>query len=419
MGSASLVERLRHGVTINLFSPELARDPYPHFNALRERHPIHYSMAMKLHWIARFEWVQEVLRDKRFGSDVSRHEARARRLRRELTDDERVVFDNPSMLDLDPPDHTRIRRLAQHGFMHKFIQSLEPNVRQIVADCLNRVTNEPTIDIVEVLAQPLPAIVIADMMGLPPADHAQFQAWSEDLIAGALSNESEPIRRSRTARMALQTYFRDLILERRGRGGDDLIAQLIRAEEQGDTLSEMELYNTCLLLLVAGHETTTRLIGNGLYLLLSHPDQFEWLKAHPEGLPNAIEEMLRFEPPVQATRRFVTEDLDFHGTSFKRGDQVFVSIAAANRDPRVIDDPETFDIRRTPVKQVSFGYGIHLCIGASLARVETRIAFEILMQRYPDMSLVSKTPQWGTNPVFRGLERLEVRSGTVSEAAAA
>jgi cytochrome P450 len=146
MASASLVERLRHGVTINLFSPELARDPYPHFNALRERHPIHSSMAMKLHWIARFEWVQEVLRDKRFGSDVRRHEARACRLRRELTDDERVVFDNPSMLDLDhPPDHTRIRRLAQHGFMHKFIQSLEPNVRQVVADCRHRVTNEPAV----------------------------------------------------------------------------------------------------------------------------------------------------------------------------------------------------------------------------------------------------------------------------------
>jgi cytochrome P450 len=406
--TSARLEKLRYGVAVDILSEDLARDPYPTFDAVRELRPVHWSSGPRAYWVTPFELVQELLRDKRFGADVRRYEHRVARIERDLSDEQREVFNNPSMLDLDPPDHTRIRRLAQQGFLHRYVQSLEPSIRRIVDACLDRVANEERFDVMDALARPLPAIVIADMMGLPEADHDQFQRWSEDLIDGTSTNDPERITRAQRSSKALRDYFRDRIRERRGTDGEDLIRQLIRAEEEGDRLTELELYNTCLLLLVAGHETTTRVIGNGLQLLLTHPDQFAWLREHPESIPDAIEEMLRFEPPVQATRRFVTEDLEFHGTRFSRGDLIFVSIAAANRDPAANADPARFDVRREKVQQVSFGYGIHLCLGASLARLEAKVAFEALLARYPQLGLVDAQPAWGGNLFFRGLDRLPV-----------
>ncbi len=404
--ASATLEQLMYGASVDILSAD--HDPYPRFAALRARRPIHWNMGPRAYWVTPFEWVQEILRDKRFGADVRHYPERVQRIRRNLDAEALEVFDNPSMLDRDPPDHTRLRRLAQQGFLHRFIQSLEGDIRRIVRNCLAPAGNLPAFDVIDTLARPLPAIVIADMMGLPESDHDPFQRWSDDLIASTSTNDVDKLERGQRAGQALRAYFRDHIRERRGTPGDDLIRQLIRAEEQGDTLTEIELYNTCVLLLAAGHETTTRLIGNGLYLLLSHPQQFHWLVEHPEGIPNAVEEMLRFEPPVQATRRFVTEDLDFHGTRFKRGDLVFVSIAAANRDPAANPDPDTFDIQRRNVKQVSFGYGIHLCLGASLARLEARVAFEELLARFPQMALLDATPAWSGNTFFRGLDRLPV-----------
>lgn len=403
----SLVERALHGVSLNIFDPALTEDPYPFYNRLRDKAPIHYSIALRSWWVTGFDVVQEVLRDKRFGSDVRKFPERVKKILPSLDADQRETFENPSMLSLDPPDHSRIRRLVSQGFMHKFIQSLEPRIRLIVDDCLRRADNDTTFDIVDTLAKPLPAIVIAEMMGLPESDHARFQAWSEDLIEGTGTNEPAKVEKGSAAGKALIDYFRQIIKARRGNPGDDLIGQLIRAEEAGDTLTERELYNTCLLLLVAGHETTTRLISNGAYLLLKH-GMWKTLREEPARIPVAIEEMLRFEPPVQATQRFVLEDLDFHGKQMKRGDVVFVSIAGANRDLNANDNAEVFDIHREKVSQVSFGYGIHLCIGASLARLEAKVAFEKLLAEFPDMRLVDEKPRWGTNPFFRGQETLLV-----------
>lgn len=412
----SAVEQGMHGVSLNIFDAALAEDPYPFYKRLRNKAPIHYSIALRAWWVTAFDLVQEVLRDKRFGSDVRKFPERVKKILPNLDAERREDFENPSMLNLDPPDHSRIRRLVSHGFMHKFIQSLEPRIRAIVDECLQRVDNDATFDVVDTLAKPLPAIVIAEMMGLPASDHARFQAWSEDLIAGTGTNDAAKIERGSAASRALIGYFREIIKSRRGAPGDDLIGQLICAEEAGDKLSERELYNTCLLLLVAGHETTTRLIGNGVYLLLQH-DLWGALRDEPERIPAAIEEMLRFEPPVQATQRFVLEDMDFHGKRLTRGDVVFVGLAAANRDPSANDNPDTFDIRRDRVDQVSFGYGIHLCIGNSLARLEAKVAFERLLAEFPNLRLCDTRPHWGTNPFFRGHETLRVDKRGTKESA--
>ncbi len=403
----SVVEQGLHGVSLNIFDPAVMQDPYPFYNRLRNKAPLHYSIALRAWWVTEFDLFQEVLRDKRFSADVRKFPERMKKILPNLDAERRENFENPSMLNLDPPDHSRIRRLASQGFLHKFIQSLEPRIRAIVDDCLRRVDNDAAFDIVDVLAKPLPAIVIAEMMGLPASDHARFQAWSEDLIDGTGTNDIAKIETGNAASRALINYFREIIASRRGNPGDDLIGQLIRAEEAGDKLTERELYNTCLLLLVAGHETTTRLISNGVFLLLKH-NLWRTLRDAPERIPNAVEEMLRFEPPVQATQRFVLEDMEFHGKRLKRGDIVFTSIAGANRDPGANTEPDTFDIDREKVNQVSFGYGIHLCIGASLARLEAKVAFERLLAEFPDLRLSDKRPQWGSNPFFRGQDFLLV-----------
>ena len=405
-----LVERIRHGQSINLFSPGFRHDPHQAFADARPRGPIYYSLAIRAWWVTGFEQVREVLRDQRFSSDVRKFPKRADAIRKQIGDDAFRLesFENPSMLNLDPPDHTRIRRLATHAFTAKYIASLEPRIRTIVDRCLDTVANQGSFDLMEALAKPLPAIVIAEMMGLPDSDHARFQAWSEDLIAATATGDPEVVARGQAASRALIEYFAGIIESRRGNPGDDLIGQLMAAEESGDKLNTQELYNTCLLLLVAGHETTTRLIGNGLYWLLKHPDQLARLRADPTLLPNAVEEMLRFEPPVMATQRFALEDMTFHGVELKRGDILFIGLAAANRDAEVISSPNEFDISREKVQQVSFGYGIHLCIGATLARLEGRVAFERLLDRYPDLSLADE-PEWGANPFFRGFETLALR----------
>ena len=405
-------EQLRYGVSLNPLSPAVFKDPYRFHSNLRANAPVHYSQTWRAWWVTEFDLVQEILRSKSFGASVLPFPERVAELTRTMSEERLERFRNPSMLDLDPPDHTRVRRLAQQGFVHKFIQSLEPRIRQLVDDNLDSCGNEAEIDFVAALAKPLPAIVIAEMLGLPRSDHAQFMNWAEELMLGVSTIDPELIERSVKANSALYDYFRIVAEGKKKEPGNDLMSRLIAAEEEGDRLNGPELYNTCVLLLLAGHETTTRLIGNGLYLLLQYPEQQAWLRQNIAKIPNAIEEMLRFEPPVQATRRFVLEDMEFHGHRFKRGQLVFVSIAGANRDPSVNQKPDEFNVMRQAAKQVAFGYGIHLCIGASLARLEAKIAFEEIFKRYDSMSLVNTNPRWGSSTFFRGHEELLVKVST-------
>ena len=374
---------------------------------MRSKKKIYYSSSTFLHWVTNMEYVQDMLRNKNFSVDDRKYSI-AKRRRKELIKDGREImldqFDNPSILKLDPPDHSRIRKLVSYGFTNRYISSLESEIKETIEDCLDRTHNESSFDLIDVLAKPLPAIVIAKMMGLPNEDLNQFQKWSEDLLleVGGITSSETQRKKARDAYEELIRYFERIILERKDNPGDDFIGKLIQAEEEGDKLNVKEMFGTCLLLLVAGHETTTRLIGNGLFTLFKHPEQFNHLKNNFGLIPNAIEEMLRYEPPVHATVRFAHDDMIYANKRFKRGTAFAISIAGANRDPLANKNPNEFDITRENIKHVSFGYGPHMCIGAHLARIETKLAFEALFDRFPDMKLIDENPIWGKNFIFRG-----------------
>jgi len=405
---------INSGVALDFISKDYIDNPYKTYNLMRSHRPILFSQTTRLHWVTKMEFAQEMLRDKRFSVDDRKYPIADKR-RKEFKKAGREImleqFENPSMLKLDPPDHSRIRRLVQYGFTNRYITSLEPEIKKIVEDCLDKIHNKDSFDLIEDLAKPLPAIVIAKMMGLPNEDLNQFQAWSEDLLVGVggIGTSREDIKKSGDAYEALINYFEKIILSRKNSPGDDFIGKLIQAEEEGDKLNIKEMYGTCLLLLIAGHETTTRLIGNGMFTLFNHPENITHLRNDFTLIPNAIEEMLRYEPPVHATVRFAENDMEYNNKSYKRGTAFAVSIAGANRDPEANDNPNEFNIFRKDIKHISFGYGPHMCIGASLARIESRIAFETLFERFTNLNLLDKNPEWGKNLIFRGFDNLQIK----------
>jgi hypothetical protein len=260
------------------------------------------------------------------------------------------------------------------------------------------------------LAIPLPMIVIAEVLGVPLSDRGRFKAWSTDVAnsLGGPFQAPDVLDRARQSSNEIADYFREQIAERRQAPRDDLLSALCAAEEQGDLLSEDELIATCILLLVAGNETTTNLIGNGLLALLRHPDQLELLRDDPSLVEGAVEELLRYDGPVQATGRFVLEDVEVNGHPVSSGQQVVTIIGAANRDPEVFTDPERLDITRRDNHHLAFGHGIHYCLGAPLARLEGQVALLALVQRFPHLRLAAERPEWRDNLILRGLASLPV-----------
>jgi cytochrome P450 len=316
-----------------------------------------------------------------------------------------------SMLDRDPPDHTRLRGLVSKAFTPRVIEQLRPHIQGIVNRLLDKVEGEPGMDLIEQFAYPLPVIVICEMLGVPVADHERFKGWGLDIARGLdailLPPDSPVAERSMHARHALAAYFRELIAERRAAPRDDMLSGLIAAEEAGDKLTEDELLATCILLLVAGHETTVNLIGNGTLALLRHPEQRKRLQEDPGLITTAVEELLRFDGPVQRTARIPSEDVTFGGKTIGKGEMVMPFIGAADRDPRQFPDPDRLDLGRTDNRHIAFGWGIHFCIGAPLARVEGQIAINTLLKRQPKLALAA-TPQHRQSLTLRGLTTLPV-----------
>jgi len=312
-----------------------------------------------------------------------------------------------SMLTMDPPDHTRVRKLVNKAFTPRRIAALRGRVEAIVDELLAPVTSH--MDVIDALAAPLPAIVIAELLGVPPADHRQFKAWAADIVAG-IGQPSGGARQTGAtpALRQLFDYLGEIIAARRREPRDDLISAMVQAQEADDALSDAELLATSNLLLIAGHETTTNLIGNGLLALLREPDQLARLRGDLALLPTAIEELLRYDGPVQATLRVAREDLVLDGNAVAAGSLLLVGIGAANHDPDVFAEPERLDVTRDPNPHLAFGFGAHFCLGAPLARLEGEIALRALLTRFPRLALATEVPQYRPNPVLRGLTALPV-----------
>jgi cytochrome P450 len=386
--------------------PEFLADPYPTYHRLRAEDPVHQS-PLGFWVLTRYEDVSAVLRDPRFIKEPLAALVAAR-FGAEVP---RGV--GLSMLDRDPPDHTRLRGLVSKAFTPRVVEGLRPRIQQIVDGLIARAQAVGSMDVIEEFAYPIPVNVICEMMGVPVKDHERFKGWSLDIARGLdsiwLPPDSEVPRRSVAARHAISGYFRELIAERRASPRGDLLSALITAEEAGDKLSEEELLATCILILIAGHETTVNLIGNGVLALLRHPDELHRLRQTPALIASAVEELLRYDGPVQRTARVASDDATIGGRTIRKGDMVMPFIGAADRDPAQFSDPDRLDLARGDNRHIAFGWGIHFCLGAPLARVEGQIAIDTLVRRLPRLELATESPEYRQSLTLRGLKTLPVK----------
>ena len=398
VGALLLRERWQSGVSYNPLSAEMAQDPYPTYAKLRGRDPVHRSRLMDAWVFSRFADADAILRDHRhFSSDPRKRVASGRRASLPRVEE-------PSMLFLDPPDHTRLRALVNKAFTPRAVSALEPHIRELMTTLLDGVDDPAAFDLMEAVAKPLPVIVIAEMLGIPPEDRAQFAVWSDQrarILEPTLSPEERET--ADAAMRSLDEYLVPIISERKADPKDDIISALAQAEEEGDKLTEREVLIMLRLLLVAGNETTTNLIGNGVLALLRHPDQLAALREDPGLIPSAVEELLRFDSPVQVDMRSVLDDCDVNGFPLRRGDSVVMLLGAANRDPDRFEAPDRLDVHRGDQNHLAFGRGIHHCLGAPLARLEGRVVLEALIERFGSMRLLENRPAFRSSVVLRGL----------------
>jgi hypothetical protein len=392
----------------NPLAPEFIRDPYPFYERLRANDPMHVTpfgaVAASRHAEASL-----VLRDKRFGKDFI--DRSVRRYGPKIM--EEPVFRSMShwMLQQDPPDHARLRGLVVKAFTARRVEDMRPRIQEIVDQTLERLVPQGHMDLIEDFAFRLPVTIICDMLGIPEDHREVFYASSRDggRLLDPVPLTPDEISQGNAANAMAQMYFQQLFELRRKNPGDDLTTQLVQAEEDGSKLSNEELTANIILLFGAGHETTVNLIGNGLLALHRNPDQLALLKANPSLITNAIEEFLRYDSSVQMSGRVALEDIeDLGGKRIPKGETVLCLLGSANRDPAVYPDhPDRLDITRTNVKPLSFGGGIHFCLGAQLARIEAEIAISTLLRRLPDLRLDdTEHPEWRPTFVLRGLKRL-------------
>jgi pimeloyl-[acyl-carrier protein] synthase len=392
--------------TFDWVSQDFLRDPYVHYKRLRETEPVHFNEARGGWMLTRYNDMVGVLRDddrfsaERVGPQIQGQDGA-----------ERLPQDGfpRSMLGSDPPDHTRLRTLVNKAFTPRRIRELTGRIQELVDGSLDRVADQGEMEVITDFAYPLPITVIAEMLGVPGEDRDFFRDASQK-IAVALGpiEDMQVALRAMEGRNQLVEYFNEIIPKRKGESRDDLITALLGAEEAGDFLSHGELLAMLLLLLVAGHETTVNLIGNGLLALLRNPDQLQRLRSE-EGIErHAVEELLRYDSPVQMTGRIAKEDVEVGGKAVRAGQFVSTIVASANRDPEAFRDPDSLDLAREPCNHLSFSAGIHFCLGAQLARLEGQIALSSIVRRFPNLKLASDDLRWRPAPILRGLVALPV-----------
>jgi cytochrome P450 len=390
----------------NPMSPEVIADPYPYYHRLREADPVHRS-PLGFFVASRHADVAHILRDKRFGKDfVGRM---TRRFGKEVMEEPVYRSMRHWMLQQDPPDHTRLRGLVVKAFTARRVEDMRPRIQEIVDATLDRVAERGRMDLIADFAFRLPVTVICEMLGIPKEEHEVFHmgARTGGRLLDPVPLSRAEIDEANAGSLMQAEYFRSLFELRRRQPGEDLTSQLVQAEEEGSKLSNEELTANIILLFGAGHETTVNLIGNGLLALARNPGQLALLRSDPSLMTNAIEEFLRYDSSVQLTGRTALEDVEVGGTPVAKGESVLCLLGAANRDPAVYPDPDRLDITRPNIRPLSFGGGIHFCLGAQLARIEGEVAISTLLRRFPKLKLDDpETPDWRPTFVLRGLNRL-------------
>ena len=393
--------------------------PYPAFARLRDESPVHWHAPSRSWLVARWEDAEAVFKAPRAYSSYGYQNAYFERLRPELraeTPTLELRGRTPTLITSDPPQHTRLRRLLQTAFVPKAIDDLRPRVEALVAELLDALAGSREADLVAALAYPLPAMMIADILGVPRAERDRFKQVSSDVVR--FMNRTNPnselsVEFARTADRSLadfRSYLRELIEAHRERPRDDLLSTLIEAEFDGDALEEEELLANLVLFLIAGHETTTGLISSALFILLERPEQLQAVRADPALLPAAAAEALRFESPVQRARRVVSADVTLGSVSIRAGEPAEILIGSANRDPERFERPDEFDITREPVPSLAFGKGVHRCIGESLALLEAETALACVLDRYPALAPAPGwSPEWSRLTNLRCLTTLSLR----------
>jgi len=401
----------------NYADPAVTADPFPSFARLREHDPVHWSGAMKAWVITRHDDVKRVaLNNRELSADRLQPFFRANPDFEQRGFTSLLRYLGQWMVFRDPPVHTRLRRLFTGAFTPSTVSGMRTNIEEIVALLLDAMEMKrksgDTVDFIMDFAYPLPAMVMMDLLGVPRTDLAQVKVWSDRiaLFIGTAQASADKYALAEEGARAMAAYFRDLIGQRRASPGPDIISDLIAAGTEGDRLSDDEIIGTCILLLFAGHETTANMLGNGFYHSMRQRDQWERLVADPALSETATEEWLRYDGPSGAVARVVAQDHEFGGRALKAGQRVFAFLNAANRDGRVFADPDRLDVGRADNPHITFGHGIHFCLGAPLARLEGRLAIAALAQRMPRIRLSEQGPQpaWNDSLILRGLHHLPV-----------
>jgi cytochrome P450 len=395
----------------NLQNPQVRANPYPFYAQLRSQDPVHWDEELGFWVLTRYADIVSVYHDPRF--------SRAQGLRRgyeRLPESEQRIAEpvyhsfSKTMFYSDPPYHTRLRGLVNSAFTPTAIEQMRPYIQRTVDSLLDTVQSNGKMDVIHDLAYPLPIMVIAQMLGLPVEDRVHFKKWSDDLFAilGSVPHSPDLMERASHSLNALTSYITELSEVRRQQPLKDLLTALVEAVEGGEHLTQEELVSNVIILLSAGHETTSNLIGNGLLALLQHPDQMQKLREQPGLIASAVEEMMRYDNPVQISYRSAAEDVEVGGKLIRKGHLVNSILGSGNRDPERYSEPDRFDIAREEGRHLGLGLGVHFCLGAPLLRLEAQVAFSTMLRRFSELSLATENLEWQEHPIFRGVKSLPV-----------
>jgi cytochrome P450 len=392
--------------------PAFVADPYPPYAELRAAGRIHYHEPTNQWIVPHHADVNALLRDRRFGRTyhhLASHAEMGRPEDPEYTREFWYLIRN-GILDMEPPDHTRVRRLVAKAFTPRMVESLRPTIQRLMDGLVDRLDGGGEFDLIREIAEPLPVTVIAELLGIPPADRHRLRPWSAEICRMyELNPTEEDGRAASAAAVEFSSYLRDLIRERRSRPTEDLISELVHVVDEGDRLTEDEMIGTCVLVLNAGHEATVNVTGNGWWSLFRNPAQLAILREDHRLVARAVEELMRYDTPLQMFERWVLEDAEICGAEVPKGQELALLFGSANRDPVAFDRPDDIDLTREHNPHLSFGAGIHFCLGAPLARVELDVSFSTLLRRLPRMEPVAE-PEWKPNYIIRGLKELRVRT---------